>query len=126
MTGALGGRSCSTVSYKYVPILWLHTAYLIQRNHYNDAPLFASFIPSVLGMGPSVLFPALSSSVFRTLTLGGSRENWARRCFVTCELLTDQNGLLVGFLLLTGMGAAVSRPGSLVDFHRFIFDIFAL
>uniref|UniRef100_A0A8C6C039 ADP-sugar pyrophosphatase n=1 Tax=Monodon monoceros TaxID=40151 RepID=A0A8C6C039_MONMO len=88
MTGALGGRSCSTVSYKYVPILWLHTAYLIQRNHYNDAPLFASFIPSVLGMGPSVLFPALSSSVFRTLTLGGSRENWARRTWETVKRTT--------------------------------------
>ncbi|XP_073657653.1 ADP-sugar pyrophosphatase isoform X1 [Tursiops truncatus] len=43
---------------------------------------------SVLGMGPSVLFPALSSSVFRTLTLGGSRENWARRTWETVKRTT--------------------------------------
>ncbi|XP_059768054.1 ADP-sugar pyrophosphatase isoform X2 [Balaenoptera ricei] len=43
---------------------------------------------SVLGMGPSVLFPALSSSVFRTLTVGGSRENWARRTWETVKRTT--------------------------------------
>ncbi|XP_054943806.1 ADP-sugar pyrophosphatase isoform X1 [Physeter macrocephalus] len=43
---------------------------------------------SVLGMGPSVLFPALSSSVFRTLILGGSRENWARRTWETVKRTT--------------------------------------
>lgn len=45
--------------------VWLITACLLRLNHCNDATLSVFLIPSGFGMGPSVLFPALSS-VFRT------------------------------------------------------------
>lgn len=79
----------------------LFTSYL---NHYNDAILFVSLIPSVFGMGPSVLVPALSSSVFRTNLKRQQREPYQKVfCLLQYVLLTYQTCLLVGFLLLTGM-----------------------
>lgn len=63
---------------------WLMTAYLPHINHRNDT-LLVSRIPSGFGMGPSVPFPALSSSVFRTNLKRQQRELY-QKVFVPCDL----------------------------------------
>lgn len=59
MTGALRDVLVLGFLTNNISILWLHTAHLLHLNHYNDAPLSASLVPSVFGMGPSVLLPAI-------------------------------------------------------------------
>lgn len=81
--------------------LRLFTACFLHLNHCNDAALFVSLIPSVFGMGPSVLFPALSSSVFRTNLKRQQRELCQKVfCLLQSVLFTYQK-LLVGWLLAT-------------------------
>lgn len=64
--------------------LRLVTAYFLHLNHDNDAPLFVSLIPSVW----DGTFSAFPSTVLQSLglTLGGSRESYAKRCFISCNL----------------------------------------
>lgn len=64
--------------------------------------LFVSLIPSVFGMGPSVLFPTLSSSVFRTNLKRQQRERAMSKgvsSFAVCIIYALE--LLVGWLLAT-------------------------
>lgn len=76
---------------------------LLDLNHYNDGTLSVSLIPSVFGVVPSVS-SALSSSVFTT-NLKRQQRDLCQKVFCLLQpvLFTDQNCLLVGFLLLTGM-----------------------
>lgn len=64
-------------------------------------------------------FSQLSSSVFRTNPKRPQR-GLGQQVLSLAVCITDQNGLLVGFLLLTGMLAAVSCHGGPVDCHTFI------
>ena len=66
-------------------------------------------------------FSQLSSSVFRTNPKRPQRGLGQQVfCHLRSVSLTDQNGSLVGFLLLTGMLAAVSCHGGPIDCHMFI------
>lgn len=86
---------CFKCLYSPAHDVWLLTARLLHLNHRNDATL-VFLIPSVFGMGPSVLFPALSP-VFRT-NLRGSRELWQKVFCLLSSVLLIGNCLLVGFL----------------------------
>lgn len=107
--------------YLTVHNLWLMTAYGLHLNHCNDAALLVSLTPSVFGMGPSVLLPVLSSSVFRT-NLKRQQTELCQKvfCLLRSVLFTHQNCLLVGFLLLTGMLGSCEVSSRLLHLHRFI------
>lgn len=82
--------------------LWLITAFIDFILTTIMILLFVSLIPSVFGMGPSVLFPTLSSSVFRTNLKRQQRERAMSKgvsSFAVCIIYALE--LLVGWLLAT-------------------------
>lgn len=63
------GHSWSRVPYKciYISLLMIHgllLVILLHLNHYNDATVFVSLIPSVFGVTPSVFLSTVFFSLY--------------------------------------------------------------